>query len=336
MTISALGIPVFILSALAAAVLTGLVRAMLIKRAILDHPNHRSSHSIPTPRGGGLAVVAVITLSWGGLYAGGTALPASGLAILGLGLVLAILSWLDDIRTLSASVRLVVHMGVVAAALTTIEGPIISHLLPFWLDRLIAFLAWVWFINLFNFMDGIDGISGIETLTISLGLVIIALSLGGTIAALMELSLVSLGVAGAVLGFMTWNWHPAKIFLGDVGSVTLGFFLGWLLISLSAAGFLASAVCLALYYLVDATWTLMKRAKRGDKVWHAHREHAYQRATQSGLRHDQVTGVIALGNGVLIIAAVICATGATFSGLAIAAITALGLMLFLGSQGSEP
>lgn len=282
--------------ALASALATGLLVSFLRRRAILDHPNARSSHDTPTPRGGGLAVVPIVLIAW--VVGAGTELPAGLIVILAGAWTLALLSWIDDLRSLSAGIRLAVQAAVVAVAthwLST-QGPVFQGLLPGWLDPLAAGILWLWFVNLFNFMDGIDGISGVETI-----------SIGGGIAALAALAADSVPqpafgatIAAAAAGFLVWNWHPARIFLGDVGSVPLGFLLGFLLLALAARGFWAPALILPSYYLADATITLARRALRGERVWQAHSQHYYQRAVQSGLSHAQVSLAVLAANLVLI------------------------------------
>jgi UDP-N-acetylmuramyl pentapeptide phosphotransferase/UDP-N-acetylglucosamine-1-phosphate transferase len=141
-------------------------------------------------------------------------------------------------------------------------------------------------------MDGIDGITAVETISLALGFAL----LGQFIPQSALLIAVS-------LGFLLWNWHPAKIFLGDSGSIPLGFLLGWLLLLLAGRGHWAAALILPAYYLADSTLTLLRRAVRGEKIWLAHRQHAYQRAVQAGARHDQVTLTILAANLLLIGAA---------------------------------
>ena len=265
----------------------------LRKRQILDHPNERSSHSQPTPRGGGLAVTPVILLGW--LVLAGLGVALSGQLIVMAGaLALLVLSWRDDRASLPARVRLLVHGAAVAAGLWALPDHqfVFQGLLPFWADRLVAAILWVWFLNLFNFMDGIDGITGVETLCLSAGLMLMSPAT--------EQSAV---LAGAAIGFLIWNWHPAKIFLGDSGSVPLGYLLAWLLLRLAAQGLWAAALILPAYYLADATITIAKRALRGEKIWQAHRQHFYQRAVQGGASHARVALLVLLSNVALIEAA---------------------------------
>jgi UDP-N-acetylmuramyl pentapeptide phosphotransferase/UDP-N-acetylglucosamine-1-phosphate transferase len=173
---------------------------------------------------------------------------------------------------------------------------VFQELLPDWLDTVAAAVLWLWFLNLFNFMDGIDGITGVETVAIGGGLAAFALFAGeGPSTAWFGATL-----AAAAAGFLVWNWHPARIFLGDVGSVPVGYLLGFLLLSLAAQGHWAPALILPGYYLADATITLVRRTLRGERIWQAHAQHFYQRAVQDGLSHAQVSLAILAADLVLI------------------------------------
>ncbi|ARJ68154.1 glycosyl transferase [Magnetospirillum sp. ME-1] len=301
--------------------------AWLLHRRYLDHPNERSSHSSPTPRGGGLAVTPAILLAWGGLalVRGGQGLD---LALMAGAALLMALSWWDDRHSLPAAPRFAVHGLAVAAGLAVIpaESLVFQGWLPLWADRLIAGLGWLWFLNLYNFMDGIDGITGIETAAIGLGLVVVA--------PLPQVAGPAAICACAGLGFLVWNWHPARIFLGDSGSIPLGFLLGGLLVQLAAAGQLAAALILPAYYLADATITISRRALAGEKIWQPHRKHFYQRAVQGGRNHAQVSLAILGGNAVLVLAA-IAATGGLVLPATLVAVTAVAVLLGLLQRWSR-
>jgi len=279
------------------AVGTRVVLAHLCARAILDHPNERSSHATPTPRGGGIAVLAAVLPIWLLIEIFGPNSSRNALWPIGAALVLALVSWRDDVRGLSARMRFAVHIGAVAIGLVAfvLREPIFQGVLPLWLDRLVAGFIWLWFLNLFNFMDGIDGITGGETAALGIGAALVSLAVAAEGDALYGLT-----IAAAALGFLWWNWHPAKIFMGDVGSVPLGYLLGWLLLDLASRGAWAAALILPLYYLADASLTLMRRLVRRERIWQAHREHFYQRAVQGGLSHSAVVGAILLVNVALI------------------------------------
>jgi len=278
--------------------ITGVLPRVLARHAVLDRPNERSSHVAPTPRGGGIAVVVALALAWL------VAAPADHLPPLILGCALGLIGWWDDVKGLPAAWRFAVQIGAVTIGVGYLgSDAIFQGLLPPWLDGLVAGLVWLWFINLFNFMDGIDGIAGIEALTIGLGLAVVAGLVEPAAAGLPAASL-----AGAALGFLIWNWPPAKIFLGDVGSQALGFLLGYLLLRAAAEGQWAAALILPLYFVADATLTLLRRLRRGDAVWRAHRSHFYQRAVQAlGGRHRPVLIMVAALNAGLFSLALIAA-----------------------------
>jgi UDP-N-acetylmuramyl pentapeptide phosphotransferase/UDP-N-acetylglucosamine-1-phosphate transferase len=285
-------IAVIALSTAATWVGTYFVRRWLLRFAVLDAPNQRSSHSIPTPRGGGLAVVTVLVIVWGAVGRG------DGLLLL-LALALAALSWLDDLKGLPAAMRLVGQAAAVGIGVLALPPePVFQGLLPMSLDRAVTALLWLWFVNLYNFMDGIDGITGVETAVIGLGVLLLAV-----LAAYPSVALRGAALFGVALGFLIWNWHPARIFLGDVGSVVLGFLIGWLLLDLATRGLWAAALLLPLYHLADATWTLGRRLLRGERVWQAHRSHFYQRATPAPIDHPRVAGLVAALGTVLIVCA---------------------------------
>jgi UDP-N-acetylmuramyl pentapeptide phosphotransferase/UDP-N-acetylglucosamine-1-phosphate transferase len=280
-------------TALAVWLATRALLPVLVRRAILDQPNARSSHEVPTPRGGGIAVIAVTIPALAvAAWLRGEIPPWPLLAAAG---ALAALSWLDDLRSLSAGVRLSGQAVAVTLGLFTLGAPVFQGLLPPWLDALAAGVLWLWFVNLFNFMDGIDGIAAAVSAALGIGVALVAafplvadgLAIHGAV------------LAAAALGFLPWNWQRARIFLGDVGSVPLGLLLGWLLLSLAAAGAWKAALILPLYYLADATITLLRRAARGERVWRAHREHFYQRAVQRGLSHAGTVRAMTVGNLVL-------------------------------------
>ncbi len=308
--------------------MTGALRKLLTAKEILDYPNTRSSHARPTPRGGGIAVMAVILFGW--LALGLAEITPLRLIwpLLGLSFGLALVSWADDLRGLSPLLRFAAQLAAVSVALSTVPlGPHFPGPLPLWLAIGSAALAWLWFVNLFNFMDGIDTIAGIETVTIAGGTAVVAAALG----LLNGSSWLAAVVAGAALGFLVWNRPPARIFLGDVGSVPLGFLLAWLLLSLAAHGAWAAALILPSYFLADATLTLLRRALRGEKPWHAHREHFYQQAVQKGAGHGRVSASVAVANLALFACALasLHGLGAAIAALAASLVIVLVLLWYL-------
>jgi len=306
--------------------LTGIVLAWLRQRAILDRPVDRSSHSIPVPRGGGLALIPVLVLAWLGLAAAGMA-PAGTPVIALTATALALLSWHDDLRGLPVGLRLLAHLAAAALGMATFPeaGMVFQGALPVFFDRACAVLLWVWFVNLYNFMDGIDGITGGESVCLGIG---VALVLGLAGQADSAAAALALCVAAASLGFLRWNWPPARIFLGDVGSVPLGYMLGWLLLGLAAQGLWAPALILPLYYLADATVTLLTRMLRGQRFWQPHRQHFYQRALAPGGDHAGVLRLI-LGGNLLLLLLALLAVAAPIPALILAATVTAGMLALL-------
>jgi UDP-N-acetylmuramyl pentapeptide phosphotransferase/UDP-N-acetylglucosamine-1-phosphate transferase len=197
-------------------------------------------------------------------------------------------------------------------------GPVFQGWLMPGLDTVAAALLWVWFINLFNFMDGIDGLAGSEAAAIGLGLLLFAGFGAGHDPAV---AAAAASVAAAAIGFLVWNWAPARIFLGDVGSVPLGYVLGFLLLDQASRGHWKIALILPLYFLADATITLLRRLWRGERVWQAHREHFYQRAVQRGLGPAAVVRRVIAADIVLIGCGWAAENGRPIAGLAVAAAT---------------
>ncbi len=299
-------------TAVASGLLVGLVRRELLRRDIMDRPNERSSHDTPTPRGGGIGLMAALLPAWIAgslLFTPGPLTTADWLLPLAAA-VLAAVSWIDDLRDLGALPRLAAQFAAAIAGVLVLPGLVFQGLFPPWLDATLAVIGWVWFVNLFNFMDGIDGISGVESIAIALGIVLVGLVPAVTPA---DMTVQALAVAAATAGFLVWNWHPAKIFLGDIGSVGLGYLLAWLLLALAAMGDWEAALILPLYYLADATITLLRRLARREKVWQAHREHYYQKAVQSGRTHARVSAAVAVTN--LALVALALAAAATPDGM---------------------
>ena len=246
----------FLGAALVSWFLTGAMRRYALRSELLDVPNERSLHRTPIPRGGGVAVV-LVTLA--GLTTAGllSKIPADvAWALGGGGALVAAVGWLDDRRSVSARVRATVHAAAACWAAYWIWG----ELTPAALAGVVCIM---WAINLYNFMDGIDGLAGAEAS--SIGLIAGALFL---MAGRNDLAAVAFLVAAAAMGFLGWNWPPARIFMGDVGSGFLGFMFGALSLIAGRSGALPLALCLLLagVFAFDATITLLRRAARGERV----------------------------------------------------------------------
>ena len=265
---------------------TGALIPVLRRRNMLDYPNERSSHIAPTPRGGGIAVIGSVLLAWIALDKAGLVASSVISIVVGASL-LAVVSWIDDWRGLSPGVRLVAQG--VAVTIGILVLPEAQSEFGAWSGPALYFAAtgliWVWWINLFNFMDGIDGLAVSEAAAICAGLLLFAIVGDG---ADPTAALLAAGIIGAAMGFLVWNWSPARIFLGDVGSIPLGYLSGFLLLDLAVRGRWKIAFILPLYFLADATITLFRRLLSGERLWEPHRQHFYQLAVRNGLGHSAV------------------------------------------------
>lgn len=271
--------------------LTWGLRRYALARSLMDVPNARSSHTVPTPRGGGVAIVIGFLLALLWMLFNDTIDANWGWALIGAGASIAILGFLDDHGHIAARWRLLGHFAAAAWALTWLNGmpPLILFGAPLdlgWFGHVLAAFYLVWMLNLYNFMDGIDGIASVEAICVCLGGCLLYVLSDNTTHVWVPLLL-----ALAVVGFLIWNFPPARIFMGDAGSGFLGIALG--ILSLQAAWinsnlFFAWLILLGVF-IVDATVTLFRRLLRGEKVYEAHRSHAYQFASRQYGRHLPVT-----------------------------------------------
>ena len=278
-------------------ILTLVLRRYALAKSLMDIPNERSSHSVPTPRGGGVAIVVAFMLALPVLTALGLLSVPALIGLLGSGLLVAIIGFADDHGHIAARWRLLGHFIAAAWALFWLSGlPPVSffdiEVNLGWLGNVLALIYLVWMLNLYNFMDGIDGLASAEAISVCLGMCLVYWFSGNV-----ELIWAPLILAAAVAGFLFWNFPPAKIFMGDAGSGFLGIILGGLILQAAWAEpeLLWSGLILLGVFIVDATWTLVRRMIRGDKVHQAHRSHAYQFASRHFNSHKIVTlGVVGI------------------------------------------
>jgi len=283
-----LWVSVFLLSFM----LTGCYRGYALRKSLLDIPNDRSSHQVPTPRGGGIAIVVSLLLGMG------VAISITPLGVIQYsafllpGLLLAGVSYLDDLGHVKAGWRLLVQILSATLALyltggmtalgvfgVTLESP---PLLSLW-----ALLVLVWIINLYNFMDGINGIASLTAISISLGILVLLWLIGAPV----ELMVPPFLLAGASAGFLLWNFPRARIFMGDIGSCFIGLVLGVIFLQAGQWNpvFYWAVLILSGAFIVDASLTLLLRAWRRQKLYQAHREHAYQHLSRRWQSHTKVT-----------------------------------------------
>jgi len=307
---------------------TGWLRKWLLKKHILDYPGERTSHKVPTPRGGGLVVYLVLIPAWTTVLSQSPNPPSETGWILACSVGLAIPAWIDDLGKVSSISRLLgqIVIGTIATLLLTGPLPVFQGLLPKALDILGTVFLWVGFTNLFNFTDGIDGNAAAKGVVLGFG--IFALSIfGGIPKGLGELSII---IAATAIGFLVWNWNPARIFMGDVGSIPVGFLLGWLLLSLATQGQWAPALILPLIYLADSGLTYARKIIQREKFWKPHRDLYYQLAAQRpGVTHADVVKVILLGDLVLVCLAILAAQGMITLSLLGAVLTSAVVIAYL-------
>lgn len=273
---------------LATVLLTGLIRHYALSRKVLDIPNQRSSHSTPTPRGGGLAIVLAFSSACVYLYLTQN-LQGSNILALSSALLVAIIGFIDDHAHVAARWRLLVHLSAAFLALFFLNGlPLLllpkpldvllgqSYVQLGWLGYMPGVLLLVWLLNLFNFMDGTDGIAASEAMFVCSALA------GYLFFVAPVLSGVMLCLGFSALGFLCWNWPKARIFMGDVGSGFLGLLLGIMILMAAqqAPVLLYCGLILFGVFVVDASYTLLARMAGGQKWYDAHCSHTYQRAAR--------------------------------------------------------
>ena len=272
-------------AALLSGVLTWAIRPLMVRIA-LARPNARSSHRVPTPQGAGIAVVAAaLAAAIAVIVSTGVDELKIPVSVLVATLCIAVVGFADDVRTIPVIPRLLLQGAAVAAVIVAApESLRIAPSCPLWIERGVLVLAGLWFVNLVNFMDGLDLMTVAEIVPVTGALVLLGwlteLPLPATIAAA--------ALFGAMLGFAPFNRPVARIFLGDVGSLPIGLLAGWCLMQLAWQQHVAAALLLPLYYLADATVTLLRRIIRREPFWAAHRSHFYQRATDNGFSVSRV------------------------------------------------
>jgi UDP-N-acetylmuramyl pentapeptide phosphotransferase/UDP-N-acetylglucosamine-1-phosphate transferase len=293
--------------AVALAASAGLIVALrpAFARYATARPNARSSHTAPTPQGGGIAVVAATLLAaWLGAAFANTGLPTAEWLALGIAtIVLALTGAVDDIRGLHPAPRLLIQIFAVGLVIATLPDDFaVVPQLPRLIERALLLLGGVWFVNLVNFMDGLDWMTVAEIVPVTAGVTLVGLVDGPSSAVVVAVALL-----GATIGFAPFNRPVARLFLGDVGSLPVGLLLGWLMLMLAGRDNLAAAILLPLYYLADATITLLRRLIRREPVWQAHRTHFYQRATDGGFSVKEIVVRVFVVNLALAVLALITA-----------------------------
>jgi UDP-N-acetylmuramyl pentapeptide phosphotransferase/UDP-N-acetylglucosamine-1-phosphate transferase len=303
--------------------ITGLVLRLFSGARHASTPNDRTMHTQPTPNVGGIAIVLTVLALSLAFLSPTVALRTIGACFGGLALV----SLADQYRPVWPLTRLLVQALAVAAALSLVPAEVrLIPAMPFAAERLALGFAWLWVINLTNFIDGIDGIAASGVAMVAAGYVaVVHLPFDGSVD-VAQPAVVALVLVGACLGYLVWNWHPARIFMGDSGSIPLGFLMGWLMLDLALRGYWVSALILPAVFVADATLTLLKRVLRGEKIWRPHRTHFYQRAVQGGTSPASVVKRMLIVDVLLVGLAILARTDPVPA--ALGAIALVALLLF--------
>ena len=272
------------------------------KTKTIDTPNKRSNHSIPTPKGAGIGLVLSFLIIYYIFFSINDLIFTTCVALLSL------ISFINDNKHVSIIYRLIIQIILALLVLLLWEPlinlPLLSNIIPKWIGLTIIILFIIWMTNLYNFMDGIDGISSTQSIIIGIGV-------GSCLFLSQDVNKLENILAGFFVGagaaFLIWNWHPAKVFLGDAGSIPIGFINAILILLLFKNDLWYVALILNSYYVSDASITLLKRIINKEKPWEAHKSHFYQKAIKNGNSHSAVCTFIAI-HGLLLIALALYAT----------------------------
>jgi UDP-N-acetylmuramyl pentapeptide phosphotransferase/UDP-N-acetylglucosamine-1-phosphate transferase len=316
----------------AALICAGLIKLLLplLRLYALARPNARSSHRAPTPQGAGIAVVAA-SLSVAGAAAVSAELAVPAVLFCAT-LLIALVGFIDDVRPIPVLPRLLLQAACVGAVSFWLAPDLrIVPAIPLAVERGLILLAGLWFVNLVNFMDGLDLMTAAEVVPITGAIMLL-----GLIEQFPPFTtLLTAALFGAMIGFSPFNRPVANVFLGDVGSLPIGLLLGWCLLQLALHGQLTAALLFPLYYLADATITLLRRMLKRQPFWAAHRTHFYQRATDNGFSVPEVVGCV-FAHNMLLAALAIASTFTTSTVLRVLALAAgmaaVGLLLSMFSR----
>ncbi|MDR0774814.1 MAG: UDP-phosphate alpha-N-acetylglucosaminyltransferase [Rickettsia sp.] len=299
----------FLLSFIATSFLTWLLISSLPSFGVVDIPDPRRVHSRITPRGGGLAIVIVVIIALIAYEYFSTKTLINSIKIVPLLLIISTISFLDDLISIPIFVRLIFHIICSTIAIFLFLFPVVlfHHELPLYIDFVLSIIGLIVFLNIYNFLDGIDGISGAESIHLSITILILCYLKSDIIININFIIVLNIIILACSIGFLIFNWHPAKIFLGDVGSISLGFLLGLCLLLISASSvhlFVASSIA-SLYYLADGGLTILIRLVNKEKIWQPHLKHFFQKAVRNGKSHKEVVSRIIICNILLMVLSII-------------------------------
>ena len=303
MNISSELITIFFVSLISSVLGTRILITTLTHFGIVDIPGNRRAHLKITPRGGGVSLVIIfifIIISWREIMG----IPPMW-RFIGIFFQVALISFVDDLKNTHASIRFIIHLCGAMAVLSIYLTPnlLFHQLLPDSLDFAVATICLTAFINIYNFMDGIDGITASQSIHLAITILLVCFLQKSMIIHVTLVQIIATIILGWSLGFLIFNWQPASIFIGDVGSISIGFLLGICLILLAASGqkLFISSIIMCLYYISDGGLTILIRLIKGEKIWQPHLQHFFQKAVRKGMSHKQIVSNIIICNFCLMI-----------------------------------
>ncbi|WPY00908.1 Glycosyltransferase family 4 protein [Candidatus Trichorickettsia mobilis] len=298
----------FLLALAGSCIITKLLIKQLWLFGIVDKPDNRRVHQVTTPRGGGLAMVLVLIVL-GSTFEYFFFNQMTGIfKLLPLFLIIALVSFLDDIRAISVLTRFIIHLvcSALAVLLFLYPATLLHQEVPVFIDFIFATIALTAFLNIYNFLDGIDGITAVESIHLSITILLLCYLKYEIILNVKLIIVIAVILLACSISFLIFNWSPAQIFIGDVGSIGLGFLIGicLLLISASSARLFAAASIASLYYLADGGLTILIRLINRERIWQPHLKHFFQQAIRNGFTNKQVVWRIIFCNLLLMIFAI--------------------------------
>ncbi len=303
-----LPLSLIVISFISSIILVKMMILIMTKLGIVDKPGDRRAHVKTTPRGGGFALVVIFYLLLPAFEYYNSGNFNKSVDILTIFTPISLVSLWDDISDIHIIIRLVIHILCSCLAVIWIIHPykILHNELPLMIDFAIGSFALLSFLNIYNFLDGIDGITASESIHLSLTIIILCAIKGDIIPNIWLIITITSIILGYSCGFILFNWHPAKIFAGDIGTITVGFLLGvcLLIVASSSDRLFASCVIASLYYIADGGMTILIRLVNGEKIWQPHLQHFFQKAVKKGMAHDQVVLKIIKCNIILMLLSV--------------------------------
>ncbi len=299
----------FIVTLVSSILMTKVLITRLAALGIVDAPDTRRLHNNITPRGGGLSLVILTLLGYTTIeYLFGFHSLMQAFKIMSIFLLIASVSFLDDLKAISVFVRLITHLSCSAAALLLLLFPssLFHQLFPAPVDFILATICLTTFLNIYNFLDGADGITCIESIHLSITMLILCYLKSEIIINSQFIIVINTIILAFAVGFLVFNWYPARIFMGDVGTISIGFLIGLCLIFIAASNerLFLSAIIASLYYLADGGLTILIRLANKEKIWQPHLKHFFQKALKKGMPHREVVKRIMIGNFVLMLLAI--------------------------------